>query len=255
MQRAGEHAELVPAAAGYQTDVPTTTTDVRRLAVAARWPVGVLATSWAYMWRTVPLHRRERAGSLQLDGPPPLPAGVDRDGLQGPLAGTGPLFHRRYRVRVREARLGAADLIEQVREDPNRVAPGALAHFLKTTGEDGPLRPGDEFVVRMPGPWDGPVRVLDADEHGFRFATMDGHLEAGQIAWRARDEEDGLVFEIESWARPGDRLSALMHHRLRMAKEVQLHMWTSVCERVARRAGGAIDGGIDIETRVVELDD
>jgi hypothetical protein len=32
-------------------------------------------------------------------------------------------------------------------------------------------------------------------------------------------------------------------------------MWTSVCERVARRAGGVIDGGIDIETRVVELDD
>jgi hypothetical protein len=235
--------------------VPTTTTGTRRIAVAARWPVGVLATAWAYVWRTVPLHRRERAGSLPADGPPPLPAGVDRDGLQGPQAGTGPLLRRRYRVRVRDARIGATALIEQVRDDPNCVAPGGLAHFLKTTGGDGPLRSGDEFVVRMPGPWDGPVRVLEADEHGFRFATMDGHLEAGQIAWRARDEDDRLVFEIESWARPGDRVSALLHHRLRMAKEVQLHMWTSVCERVARRAGGAIDGGIDIETRVVELDD
>jgi hypothetical protein len=206
------------------------------------------------MWRTVPLHRRELEGSLEADGPPPLPAGVDRDGLQGPQAGTGPLFHRRYRMRVRDARIGAAALVEQLREDPNQVTPGGLAHFLKTAGGDGPLRSGDEFVVRMPGPWDGPVRVVEADEQGFRFATMEGHLEAGQIAWHARDEDDRLVFEIESWARPGDGLSAFLHHRLRMAKEVQLYMWTSVCERVARRAAGAVDGGIDIETRVVAHD-
>jgi hypothetical protein len=40
-----------------------------------------------------------------------------------------------------------------------------------------------------------------------------------------------------------------------MAKEVQLHMWTSVLERVARRSGGRLDGGIDVQTCRVELDD
>ena len=42
-----------------------------------------------------------------------------------------------------------------------------------------------------------------------------------------------LEFRIESWARAGDRLSNLLYDRLRMSKEVQLHMWTSVLERVA----------------------
>jgi hypothetical protein len=42
-----------------------------------------------------------------------------------------------------------------------------------------------------------------------------------------------------------------MHNRLRMAKEVQLHMWTSVIERVARLAGERLDRGLDIETHVV----
>jgi hypothetical protein len=42
-----------------------------------------------------------------------------------------------------------------------------------------------------------------------------------------------------------------MHHRLRMAKEVQLHMWTSVLERVARRYGGRRQGPLELETRVV----
>lgn len=44
-----------------------------------------------------------------------------------------------------------------------------------------PGQPGDEFVVRMPGPWDGPVRVVRRDESSFRLATLDGHLEAGEI--------------------------------------------------------------------------
>lgn len=115
------------------------------------------------------------------------------------------------------------------------------------------MRVGDEFTVRMPGPWDGPVRVVVVTPTSFRFATLEGHLEAGQIEWRAGSDDGRLVFAIESWARPGDRASALLHHRLRMAKEVQLHMWTSVIERVARLCGGRITGGVSIETRVVEV--
>jgi hypothetical protein len=34
-----------------------------------------------------------------------------------------------------------------------------------------------------------------------------------------------------------------------MSKEVQLHMWTSALERVAKLAGGRMTGGVDIHTR------
>ena len=95
---------------------------------------------------------------------------------------------------------------------------------------------GDEFVVRMPGPWDGPVRVVDVQPTSFRLVTLAGHLEAGQIEFTAQREADRLVFHIESWARSGDRLSDLLYDRVRMAKEIQLHMWTSLLERVARVA-------------------
>jgi hypothetical protein len=46
-----------------------------------------------------------------------------------------------------------------------------------------------------------------------------------------------------------------MHNHLRMAKEVQLHMWTSVIERVARLVDGYLPAGIEIDTRRVEVDD
>jgi hypothetical protein len=116
------------------------------------------------------------------------------------------------------------------------------------------MRIGDEFTVRMPGPWDGPIRVVDLTPTSFRFVTLDGHIEAGQIEWRAREDGERIAFEIESWSRAGDRLSYVLHHRLRMAKEVQLHMWTSVLERVVRRYGGRRDGRLDIETRRVEME-
>jgi uncharacterized protein (UPF0548 family) len=91
--------------------------------------------------------------------------------------------------------------------------------------------------------------VIADDERSFRLATLSGHLEAGQIEFRARSEGEVIAFEIESWARSADRLSNLLYHKVRMAKEVQLHMWTSVIEHVAREAGGALDGGVSVETR------
>ena len=57
---------------------------------------------------------------------------------------------------------------------------------------------------------------------------------------------------IEAWARGGDRLSNLLFDRLRVNKEVQLHMWTSVLERLTRLSGGRRDGPVDIRTRRVD---
>ena len=221
------------------------------LRTAARWPVGLVVTWWAYVWRITPLHRREIEGDAASNAPPPLPDGVPLEGVQQPGDGHGALLRRRYRVDIADPRMGAAELFGRLRDDPNRVVPGGLARFHKVHGGGGPLAFGDEFTVRMPGPWDGPVRVVDVTPTSFRFATLDGHLEAGQIEWRADDRPGVLRFEVESWSRPGDRLSDVAHHRLRMAKEVQLHMWTSVCERVSKLAGGRLPDGIDLHTVVV----
>src|SRR5215210_3911747 len=227
----------------------------RRLATAARWPLGVVLTSWRYMWRTTPMRRQEVTGSADDDGPPPLPPGVATDELQRVEDGTGPLFHRTYRVRIREAdeaALSPEELVARIAVDPDRVAPREFATFNKVSGEDGSLRIGDEYVVRMPGPWDGPVRVVEVTPSSFRLATLRGHLEAGQIEFSTAARDEHVVFTIESWARSGDRLSSLLYERLRMAKEIQLHIWTSFLERVARLAGGRLTGGVEIRTLRVD---
>jgi Domain of unknown function (DUF1990) len=203
------------------------------------------------MWRTTPMHRREEPGSPAEDAPPPLPADAAFEELQSPNDGVGPLFHRTYRTRIRDARLSAEELFAAIRSNPNDVAPTEFARFFKVHGNKEEMRVGDEYVVRMPGPWDGPVRVVEVTPCSFRLATLSGHLEAGQIEFAARDR-DQLVVGVESWARSGDRLSDLLYQRLRMAKEIQLHMWTSFLEQATKLAGGRMSGGIEIVTRRVD---
>ncbi len=203
------------------------------------------------MWRTTPLHRRELAGWLPEDAPPALPPNLASEEIQQPEDGVGPLVHRLYRTRIRGPQVSPEQLMETVAANLDCIAPTELASFQPVDGE-GKLAIGDEYIVRIPGPWDGPVVVTDVTPTSFRLATLDGHLEAGQIEFRAFAGHRGLDFVIESWARSGDRLSDLMYTRLRMAKEVQLHMWTRVLERVVALTGGRMSGGIVITTRRVE---
>lgn len=220
----------------------------RRWLTAVTWPVGIALTSWDYMWRTTPMHRREALSSTS-PTLPELPAGVSAQEVQGPDAGAGPLFHRRYRTRIRECRLGADELMAAIRRNPNSTSPTTFARFQRVDGGRDRLSVGDEFVVRMPGPWDGPVRVVQAGARSFRLATLAGHLEAGQIEFRVVPDGEGmLMFEIESWARSSTRFVNLLYHRLRMAKEVQAHMWISFLERVVRLSGGRMTGGIELHT-------
>jgi Domain of unknown function (DUF1990) len=136
-------------------------------------------------------------------------------------------------------------------ENLDGVAPSEFATFQKLEGRKGQLDTGHRYVVRMPGPWDGPVRVIVADATSFRLATLSGHLEAGQIEFRVSADYRSLWFEIESWARNGGRLSDLLYSRLRISKEVQLHMWSSVLQRIVRLAEGKMGGGVVITTRTI----
>jgi hypothetical protein len=201
----------------------TTVSRSVRLRTVLGWPVGIAAVSWRYMWRTIPLHRSEEAGTrADLPGRVYGTSGF-ADRLQPLDAGVGPMLHRSYGVRIAGTSMAPSALIDLVSARLNQASP-EMAVFRKTRGAQGSLRQGDEFVVRMPGPWDGPVRVVRRDEASFRLATLAGHLEAGEIEFRAEPEGDALRFEIESWARAGDRLSALLYNKLRLAKEIQLNM-------------------------------
>lgn len=232
------------------TRVPPATGALHRLGIALRWPVGLVRAGLRFAWRGAPVHRSEVEGDAT-DLPAPVPATVLDDEVQLVQHGVGALLHRRYSVLVDVPATSPRELLVAFAAAPNRGAPADMAVFVKTRGVPGSMTVGDEFLIRMPGPWDGPVRVIAASPTAFRLATLRGHLEAGQIEFRARDEDGGLRFEIESWARPGDFFSHLLYNRVPLAKEIQLNLWVETCLRLADRSGGRLRGGVDVHTRRV----
>jgi hypothetical protein len=86
----------------------------------------------------------------------------------------------------------------------------------------------------------------------FRLATLEGHLEAGQIVFSAAPSNGLVEFTIESWAQSADRFCDVLYDRLRMAKEIQLHMWTSFLEQVVELSGGRREGCLEILTRRID---
>ena len=124
--------------------------------------------------------------------------------------------------------------------------------FARERGEPGTMRVGDEYRVYMPAPWDGPVRVLSRNAYGFRLGTLDGHLEAGVIEFRAADDGAGVVdFTIEAWARAGDRAAEIVYRRLAIGREIQAGLWLQFCLGAVRLTGGRRDGSVcDVTRRV-----
>jgi hypothetical protein len=219
--------------------------------ILARWTLGVVLVSWRYLWATTPLHRSVEAGDAT-DLPPPLPDQLVDDRSQPLESGVGPLFRRLFSVEIQGSSWTAAELIATVAADLNQAVPAEVTAVETISGVPGELAIGDEAVVRIPGPWDGPVRVVHRTGTSFRLATLTGHLEAGQIEFRARSQGSQLRFEIEAWARPSSWVIHLLYSYLQLAKEIQLNMWVRFCLNAANRAGGRARGGVTIRTRVVD---
>lgn len=214
----------------------------------ARWVVGAAIATVRYLARTTRVDRDVETRSGTDTGPVDRPVGGDQESLQPRSEGAGASVRRRYRIVVRDPEMGAEDLIDAIARDPNLASPFEVARFVKTSGRLGEMREGDEYVVWMPGPWNGPVRVAERTATSFRLATMTGHMEAGEIEFRAAPTDEGLLFEIESAARSGSAPASLIFGPLRFAAEIQLHMWAHFCERTARIAGGTPAGPVRATT-------
>ncbi len=223
----------------------------RRCVALLRYPVGLALSTVRYLRRAGSVERTEEPGDAG-DLPPALPETFVDAYLMTVDEGAGPLLHRTFRVLIRGADTDAAGLMERIRADLDRAAPAEVASFRKLRGRLGELRPGDEYVVRMPAPWSGPVRVVHRDSTSFRFATLADHLEAGQIEFAAHDVAGGLEFGIEAWSRPGDRAAAIVFDRLKVGKEIQLHVWTQFCVAACKLSGGRTEGPIRVRTRRAE---
>lgn len=217
---------------------------------------GVPYAAWRYWTEKLEIERHTEQCGWPIDGFPGdvCAYDVDSTGMQRPRAGCGPAFHRRYTIAVGDPVMTPEQLVAVIAADPNVASPMDLARFFKRSGSRHTTQVGDEYEIVLPGPWNGPVRVIDRTPLSFRFATLDSHMEAGEIEFRAAPEDDGLSFEIESWARSADPVFHLLYHGAQISMRVQEHMWAQFLKRAARVSGGT-PGRVLISTRASDRHD
>ncbi len=224
----------------------------RALVVAPAVLAAAAAGVWAWRRWAFPVRAETRDVDRAPDAPvapPPDPAGGRR--VQQEDEGCGPRFHRRYTVDVANTTKAPAELMACITGHIQQYVPDEIAEFVKTTGEPGVLAVGDEFDIEIRSPWNGPVRVIEVGPTRFTLATLEGHMEAGQIRFEARDhptEPGALRFSIESWARSADAAVDLVYDKLGVAKSAQQAMWTFFCERVAEDCGGQRIAEVQVTT-------
>ncbi len=220
-------------------------------------PRGLVALGRIWGLPGVRVTHQRLDGDPAEDAPPPLAHPSRRD--QPVDDGWGPMLHRIFRARVPSPRLTPRALVAVLAADMNQGMVPGIARFDRVHDNGRALAPGDEMVVRMPGPWDGPVRVVDRTDvpgrSSFRLATLAGHLEAGQIEFAATAVPDGLEFTITTWARAGDLLADLVYNRVLVAREIQFQLWVHCCVRAAELAGGISSDGVDVTTRSLTWSD
>ena len=137
--------------------------------------------------------------------------------------------------------------------DPGNLepaAPTAFARFQRVDGGRGRLygrATNTSFACPAPG----------TDRSGWCRSGLD---RSGWRRWPVISRRDRSSSGSRRMAGVGSRskssrgrgaaaaLVNLLYHRLRMAKEVQAHMWISFLERVVRLSGGRMTGGIESYT-------
>ena len=170
---------------------------------------------------------------------------------QPAATGSGPLLERRYYIDVARAHHTPAQLMSVVQSDLPSFSPELLANFQRQNDQQGPLRVGEEFEIKILGPWNGSVRVTAVGATFFELVTLEGHPEAGLIRFETKylnDQPDVLRFEIRSSARSRDGLVAFAYDTIGGGKLMQEATWTEFCRRVARASGGHALADVVMET-------
>lgn len=193
------------------------------------WIVGAPLAIFRFLRRRTPLEELDSSDVLLIDSSEAAHGAEEQ--------GVGPEIHRLYSAVARNPVLSAERVLAVIAVDPNVIAPWEVLRFEKTYGHAGGLREGDELLVRMAGPWNGPVKVSRRRDEGLRLVSVRGHPQVGEVELRMRDEDGGLAMEIRTRERAAGFAFHVMQ-RIGLIRRMETYAWGEMLENAAQLAGG-----------------
>ena len=124
--------------------------------------------------------------------------------LVNPLQGFGPLYRKRYRVRLEGVDVSPTSLVQIWRQNFGSFWPSGYRFFAPITG----IAPGEVAVLNLYSPvgvkLSTGIMVLFADDTSFCFINPQGHMFAGMITFSAYQEDGVTVAQVEPLLRSND---------------------------------------------------
>jgi hypothetical protein len=163
--------------------------------------------------------------------------------LVGPLQGFGPLWKKRYRVRLVGVEVAPEEVVHVWKARFPELQPPQNRFYPAVAG----VSPGEIVLLNasMRGlPVDSGVVVLYADDESFTLMTPEGCPEAGWITCSSAREDGATVAEVQTIARSNDPLFEFGFRFLGGARE-QEKIWSHVLRSLAATVGAA--GEVELE--------
>jgi len=174
---------------------------------------------------------------------------VDGRTLSGPLQGFGPLWEKRYRIRLMDGGITPEEAIGTFRDNFPLFQPRQNRFFPGPAG----ITPGAIVIINAATPGGTiatGVWVLHVTEQTFTFMTPQGHPESGWVTFSAFREQGNTIVEIVGFARAGDPLYEL---GFRIAgSRLQESIWRHVLTALGTHLGSAT--AVDMEKYCIAPD-
>lgn len=130
--------------------------------------------------------------------------------LVGPIQGFGPLYRKRYRVRLEGVDVSPESVMRIWRQSFGSFWPKGNHFFAPVSG----IAPGEVAVLNLASPvgvqLSTGIMVVYADETSFTFMNPQGHMFAAMITFSAHEEEGATVVQIEPLLRSNDPFWEIM---------------------------------------------
>lgn len=168
--------------------------------------------------------------------------------LLNPLQGFGPLYRKRYRVRLEGADVSPQTVIQTWRENFGNFWPKGNRFYAPISG----IAPGEVAVLNLASPvgvkLSTGILVIFADDTCFGFMNPQGHMFAGMITFSAYDDAGVTVALVEPVLRSSDPFWELSL-RLYGYKAEDRH-WIQTLTALARHF--EVSASVEYESEVVD---
>ncbi len=172
---------------------------------------------------------------------------VDGRPMVGPLQGFGPLWQKRYRVRLSGANVTPAEVVRVWKEQFPRFQPPQNRFYPSLAG----VTPGEVVLLNASVggiPVYAGMLVLYADDEAFTLMTPQGLPESGWFTCSAYVEDGATVVQLESMGRSNDPIYELGFRAI--GARAQEQIWTSTLQSLAAYFG--VEGQVQLHKTLVD---